>query len=177
MDSIVVDPSLNSVKAVCILDNDGKRILCKYYDNTFPTVKEQQKFEESLFKKTQRANAEIIMHEGVTAVYKSNVDLFFYVLGSQNENELMLMAVLNAVYDSVNQILKKNVEKRSLFEHMDALLLVLDEVVDGGIILETDPTVVVQRIAIRVEEGSFTEQSVVQVLQSAKENLKWSLLK
>ena len=63
----------------------------------------------------------------------------------------MLMAVLNAVYDSVNQILKladqlivclrvctlyvsnrKNVEKRSLFEHMDALLLVLDEVVDGG---------------------------------------------
>ena len=33
----------------------------------------------------------------------------------------------------------------------------------GSIILETDPTVVVQRIAIRVEEGSFTEQSVVQV--------------
>lgn len=28
------------------------------------------------------------MHEGVTAVYKSNVDLFFYVLGSQNENEV-----------------------------------------------------------------------------------------
>lgn len=27
------------------------------------------------------------MHEGVTAVYKSNVDLFFCVLGAQNENE------------------------------------------------------------------------------------------
>ena len=32
--------------------------------------------------------AEIIMHEGVTAVYRSNVDLFFYVLGSQSENEV-----------------------------------------------------------------------------------------
>ena len=32
--------------------------------------------------------AEIIMHEGVTAVYKSNVDLFFYVLGAQTENEV-----------------------------------------------------------------------------------------
>lgn len=31
---------------------------------------------------------EIIMHEGVTAVYKSNVDLFFCVLGAQNENEV-----------------------------------------------------------------------------------------
>ena len=28
------------------------------------------------------------MHEGVTAVYRSNVDLFFYVLGSQSENEV-----------------------------------------------------------------------------------------
>jgi hypothetical protein len=28
------------------------------------------------------------MHDGVTAVYKSNVDLFFCVLGAQNENEV-----------------------------------------------------------------------------------------
>lgn len=28
------------------------------------------------------------MHEGVTTVYKSNVDLFFCVLGAQNENEV-----------------------------------------------------------------------------------------
>ncbi len=28
------------------------------------------------------------MHEGVTAVYKVNVDLFFAVLGAQNENEV-----------------------------------------------------------------------------------------
>ena len=33
-------------------------------------------------------SAEIIMHEGVTAVYRSNVDLFFYVLGAQGENEV-----------------------------------------------------------------------------------------
>lgn len=31
---------------------------------------------------------EIIMHESVTAVYKSNVDLYFCVLGAQNENEV-----------------------------------------------------------------------------------------
>ena len=28
------------------------------------------------------------MHDGVTAVYKVNVDLFFAVLGAQNENEV-----------------------------------------------------------------------------------------
>lgn len=29
----------------------------------------------------------------------------------------------------------------------------------------------------QVDDGAFSEQSVKQVLQSAKENLKWSLLK
>ena len=29
----------------------------------------------------------------------------------------------------------------------------------------------------QIDEGAFSEQSVKQVLQSAKENLKWSLLK
>lgn len=32
--------------------------------------------------------AEIIMFEGLTCVYKSNVDLFFYVVGSSQENEV-----------------------------------------------------------------------------------------
>ena len=63
--------------------------------------------------------------------------------------------------------------------------------------METDPTIIIQRIAvkviqffttyhhhisfiffmIKVDDGTFTEQSVKQVFQSAKENLKWSLLK
>ena len=38
---------------------------------------------------------EIIMHDGVTAVYKSNVDLFFCVLGAQNENEVCVLLVLH----------------------------------------------------------------------------------
>jgi len=32
--------------------------------------------------------AEIVMLEGLTCVYRSNVDLFFYVVGSAQENEV-----------------------------------------------------------------------------------------
>ncbi|KAL1140389.1 hypothetical protein AAG570_000321 [Ranatra chinensis] len=74
---------------MAIMDNDGNRILAKYYDSTtFPTSKEQRAFEKNLFNKTHRANAEIIMLDGLTCVYKSNVDLFFYVMGSSQENEV-----------------------------------------------------------------------------------------
>ena len=77
-----------TIKGIAILDNDGKRILAKYYDSAvLPTPKEQKAFEKNLFNKTHRANAEIVMLDGLTCVYKSNVDLFFYVMGSSQENE------------------------------------------------------------------------------------------
>lgn len=47
----------------------------------------------SVFFSTPLATAEIIMFEGITCVYRSNVDLFFYVFGSSNENELILASV------------------------------------------------------------------------------------
>jgi len=171
-----LEPSLITVKGIVILDSDGERIVGKYYDSTFPSLKEQTKFEETLFNKIRRSNDEIIMHSGVTAVFRSNVDLFFCVLGAQNENELMLVGVLNALYDTLSQLLKRNVEKRGLLDHLDSVFLLVDEVVDKGIIMETDPSIIIQRTAVKMEEGGFTEQSVKQVLQSAKENLKWSSL-
>ena len=35
-------------------------------------------------------SAEIVMFEGLTCVYRSSVDLFFYVVGSSNENEVRI---------------------------------------------------------------------------------------
>ena len=46
------------VKAMIVLDNEGKRITVKYYAKDWATsVKEQSNFERSLFAKTARTNA------------------------------------------------------------------------------------------------------------------------
>jgi len=42
-------------------------------------------------------SAEIIMLEGLTCVYRSNVDLFFYVVGSAQENEVGSNLLFNFV--------------------------------------------------------------------------------
>lgn len=115
------------------MDNDGNRILAKYYDkNILSTLKEQKAFEKNLFNKTHRSNTEIIMLDGLTCVYKSNVDLFFYVMGNAYENELILLSVLNCLYDSISLILKKNVEKRLVLENLEIIMLAFDEICDGG---------------------------------------------
>ncbi|GAA6065831.1 hypothetical protein cypCar_00019334 [Cyprinus carpio] len=132
MDTLILEPSLYTVKAVLIMDNDGERLYAKYYDDTYPTVKEQKAFEKNIFNKTHRTDSEIALLEGLTVVYKSNIDLYFYVIGSSHENELMLMSVLNCLFDSLSQMLRKNVEKRALLENMEGLFLAVDEIVDGG---------------------------------------------
>lgn len=177
LDSRTKEASLYTVKAIAILDNDGERVVAKYYDDTYQTTKEQKDFEKNLFNKTHRANAEIIMLDGLTCVYRSNVDLFFYVMGSSNENELILVSVLNAFYDAISQLLRKNVEKRGLMDNLDGVVSILDEIVDGGVILESDASSILQRVAIKSDDVPITEQTVAQVLQTAKDQLKWSLLK
>jgi predicted peroxiredoxin len=110
-------------------------------------------------------------------VYKGNVDLFFYVVGSAQENELMLTSVLTCLYDAANLLLRKNVEKRILLRHIDSVFLIVDEIVDGGVIMAVDEASVLDQIVMRGDDIPLTEQSISQVLQSAKDQIKWSLLK
>uniref|UniRef100_A0A2K5P6L5 Coatomer subunit zeta n=1 Tax=Cercocebus atys TaxID=9531 RepID=A0A2K5P6L5_CERAT len=170
------EPSLYTVKAILILDNDGDRLFAKYYDDTYPSVKEQKAFEKNIFNKTHRTDSEIALLEGLTVVYKSSIDLYFYVIGSSYENEDFFHTQFG-FFLLFSWGLRKNVEKRALLENMEGLFLAVDEIVDGGVILESDPQQVVHRVALRGEDVPLTEQTVSQVLQSAKEQIKWSLLR
>ncbi len=60
----------------------------QYYNQTFPSVKEQKDFEKSLFNKTHKGAGDVILLDNWTIVYRNNVDLLFYILGSTNENEV-----------------------------------------------------------------------------------------
>ncbi|CAG13891.1 unnamed protein product, partial [Tetraodon nigroviridis] len=65
--------------------------LFQYYDPEFyPSIKDQKNFERKVFNKTHKADNEIAFLEGMTIVYKNSIDLFFYVVGSAQENEVLL---------------------------------------------------------------------------------------
>ena len=42
---------------------------------------------------------------------------------------------------------RQSVDKRTIVENYDLLALAIDEIVDDGVILETDPTIIVQRVS------------------------------
>ncbi|CAF2088301.1 unnamed protein product [Rotaria magnacalcarata] len=151
---LYVYDSNHALSETSCANNDGNRILAKYYNQSFSTVKEQKDFEKSLFNKTHKGAGDVILLDNLTVVYRNNVDLLFYVLGSTNENELMLNSVLTCLFESL-----------------------MDEICDEGIILESDPMLITQRVQLRLDDIPLGEQTVSQVFNQAKEQIKWSLLK
>jgi hypothetical protein len=60
------------------------------------------------------------------------LDLIIYFIAGPNENELMLYTALNSFVDALNILLRQQLEKRSVLENLDLVLLCLDETIDDG---------------------------------------------
>lgn len=184
--------SLYSVKAVIILADDGSRIFAKYYTpphqaasgapaapNPFADVKAQKTFEKGLLEKTAKQNADILLYDNHVVLYKTESDVTMYVVGSPDENEVLLYNVILTIRDSMHLLLKQSIDKRTLIECYDILSLAMDEIVDDGVILETDPSIVVTRVSKAPTQDSvnlgridpFSEQGVNQLAQLGRNKL------
>uniref|UniRef100_A0A5B7AQ38 Coatomer subunit zeta n=1 Tax=Davidia involucrata TaxID=16924 RepID=A0A5B7AQ38_DAVIN len=172
-----------TIKNMLLLDSEGKRVAVKYYSDDWPTNSAKLAFEKSVFTKTQktnaRAEAEIAMFENNIVVYKFIQDLHFFVTGGDDENELILATVLQGFFDAVTLLLRNNVEKMEALENLDLILLCLDEIVDGGMILETDANIIAGKVATHsMEAGApLSEQTITQALATARDHLARSLLR
>ncbi|KFX93370.1 hypothetical protein V495_08602 [Pseudogymnoascus sp. VKM F-4514 (FW-929)] len=157
--------SLFSVQAIIILGTeDGNRIFAKYFNaphhtatahgqsvspstNPYPDVKAQKAFEKGLLEKTAKQTADIILYDNRIVLYKCESDIMMYVVGGMEENEIMLYNVVLALRDSLHLLFKQSVDKRTIIENYDLVSLAIDEIVDDGIILETDPLIITTRVS------------------------------
>ncbi|KAI5363823.1 putative Longin-like domain superfamily, AP complex, mu/sigma subunit, coatomer subunit zeta protein [Septoria linicola] len=187
--------SLFSVNAILVLSTeDSSRILAKYYSpphipsnaqgnnypgaQPYPTVKEQKAFEKGLVEKTAKQTSDVILYDNRVVVFKNEADVMLYVVGGSDENEIMLYNVVLALRDSLNILLKNSVDKRTLIENYDLASLAIDEIVDDGIILETDPVIIASRVSkppvqdIPNMQGlDLSEEGLLKIYQFGKQKL------
>jgi hypothetical protein len=89
-----------SVKAVIVLDNEGQRLIAKYYDfndTELDTPQKQKKFEKSIFQKSIKGskvnlyeNEVMSLENSCVGIYRVYSDMSFYVIGGKDDNELCL---------------------------------------------------------------------------------------
>lgn len=158
--------SLFSINAVLVMSaDDGSRIFAKYYSpphppagtpahstnypgaNPYPTLKEQKAFEKGLLEKTNKQSSDVILYDNRVVVFKMESDVMLYVVGPADENEVLLYNVVLSLRDALGILFKGATDKRTIVENYDLLALAIDEIIDDGIILETDPVLIASRVS------------------------------
>mmetsp|Transcript_12705 Transcript_12705/g.12347 ORF Transcript_12705/g.12347 Transcript_12705/m.12347 type:complete len:192 (-) Transcript_12705:372-947(-) len=142
------------VNYLVVLDGDGDRLLAKYYDGR--TKSEQIKNEAMLHKKTKavtaKTDAEVLLLDNEVAVFRSGSECKFYIAGPVEENELILVSVLDVLFDTVSTLLRGQVDKKTMLDNLELVLLTIDEAIDHGHIMELDSTAVVNRVLMKNTE-------------------------
>lgn len=162
METLILEPSFNTVKTIPILKMMEINIFARYYDDNYPSVKEQKAYEKNIFNKTCKTDSEIVPLEGLTMAHKSSMDLYFYVIGRLLQHSYN---ILNCLFNSWSHMVRENIEKQALLENREGLFLATDESIDGGMILECNRQQVAPWMALRGEDVLLTEEAVSQVLQ------------
>jgi coatomer subunit zeta len=176
---------LHKVRAILVLEADGQRVFSKYYDESLaPTSEKQKKFERALNKKANETKSssslssgtdgDIMLFDRSTVLFKTDPELSFFVVGGADDNEIVLSSVLSCLYEALQQLLKCSgpLELRTVLENYDTLILVVDEIIDDGIILEPNPNSIVADVSPFVSDKTDTPmQAINQINKYLKQNL------
>ena len=170
---------VGDVKGVVVLDNEGKRIIAKYYNSPrgLETNSHQKQFEKTLFFKSNKqgstsssnggANAngaskplnmyenDIMTVENYVAIFRCYTDMSIYILGDKDDNELILAMVLDTIHECFDKVFKHSIERKALINNMTAVILVIDELIDQGIVMATDSATILKRINIKGSVGGI----------------------
>ena len=89
---------------------------------------------------------DIMLVDNYVAIFRCYSDMTFFVIGHSEDNELILGQALDCIHDCFDRIFRKGIERRALIENMSAVILVIDELIDQGIIMHLDPSTILARI-------------------------------
>ena len=92
---------------------------------------------------------DVMTVEQYVAVFRIYTDMTIYILGSKDDNELILSNVLDTIHDCFDKLFKHNIERKSMIDNMTAVILVIDETIDQGIIMSTDQQTILKRINLK----------------------------
>ena len=75
---------------------------------------------------------------GSIAVFKYYLDLALFVIGPEEENEMIYSYALDLIDQSLTGLMPEGIERKLVVEQMSEFFLVLDELLDHGILMNDE---------------------------------------
>ncbi|CDF36834.1 AP-3 complex subunit sigma [Chondrus crispus] len=130
------------IKSVIVLNNHGQPRLTKFYD--YLPEDRQQQLVRDVFAIVSRRNEALcnfvqggtIFGPDVRVIYRHYATLSFVFCVDQSESELGILDLIQVFVETLDRCFE-NVCELDLIFHMDKINYVLDEIIVGGLVLET----------------------------------------
>eukprot|EP00180_Rhodochaete_pulchella_P002459 Plantae.Rhodophyta-Rhodochaete_pulchella.ctg3779.p1 GENE.Plantae.Rhodophyta-Rhodochaete_pulchella.ctg3779~~Plantae.Rhodophyta-Rhodochaete_pulchella.ctg3779.p1 ORF type:complete len:174 (-),score=38.97 Plantae.Rhodophyta-Rhodochaete_pulchella.ctg3779:338-826(-) len=149
------------IRAVLVINNHGKPRLTKFYEYV-PEEKQQKLIRDCFGLVTRRSDKVCNFVESGTefgpdtkVIYRNYATLYFIFCVDDSESELGILDLIQVFVETLDRCFE-NVCELDLIFHMDKINYVLDEIVVGGLVLETNMSdiLVALQTAKREEVGS-----------------------
>jgi hypothetical protein len=139
------------IKFLLILDNSGKRIYCNYYTKEYETLESQLEFESRLSKITatysvDKDNIDIFNFENYNIICKIDKEIAIFIGQNENDNELLLNEVFKMFEIQLFNFVGDNLTRDKILNHYNDIVLLIDEFIAGGIVLNIDEHSLFERV-------------------------------
>ena len=94
--------------------------------------------------------------DNYVAIFRCYSDMTIFIIGHIDDNELILGMLLDCMHECFDRIFRKGIERKSLIENMSGVILVIDELLDSGIIMHLEPTIILARIDTKAGKGGHS---------------------
>ena len=132
------------IRAIIVFNNFGKPRLVKFYEHH--SVEKQQRMIREVFHLVSRRDESLcnflevgplISDEDIKLIYRQYATLYFVICADSSESELGILDMIQVLVETLDKCFESVCELDFIF-HMDRIHYVLDEVIMGGLVLETN---------------------------------------
>ena len=166
-ENIIKDEDLENIvcliKFILILDNSGKRIYCQYYTKEYETLESQFDFENRLSRITatlslDRNQVDIFNFENYNIICKINNEVAIFIGQDENDNEVLLDHFLETFEMELFNFIGEDLSREKVLNHYNDIVLLVDEIVTGGVVLNIDEHSLYNRIIFEKTQTNNEKQ-------------------
>mmetsp|Transcript_49639 Transcript_49639/g.146714 ORF Transcript_49639/g.146714 Transcript_49639/m.146714 type:complete len:195 (+) Transcript_49639:60-644(+) len=186
-----MEDGLCQILALLVLDSDGARLAVKYSSvarkELWVGSKAQLAFEKRVISKlpkpsVARSEVDVAIIDNYTVLFQAFNDVVVCAIASEEENELVVLQLVEGIFNAMSQsaqggsFLSSGLTKQLVLDNLSDVLFILDEVVDDGIIMETDEEKISARVKMIDETEITSSAQAEQMFQKATTSAKKKLL-
>ena len=151
------------IKFILILDNSGKRIYCNYYTNNYNTIESQLEFENRLSKITStysvdKNDVDIFNFENYNIICRIDKEIAIFIGQDEEDNEVLLDEFFKMFETQLFNLVGDDLTREKMLNHYNDIILLIDEMIVGGVILNIDEHSLYNRIK-NVENNQKSNES------------------